>query len=307
MTSMINLEIHEAASHGDFDALEEFIRSGKFDVNQGDVDFGDKTPLHWACQKGFAECVRLLRQWRQWKSADRDWLDSGPFRSRIWKNNCSPSTSHGKRQGGQERQLRLHSQTTGRNLQSPRLCQVFSKQEIAERRRALGLLNSSDEEDEVETVTSVAFAVEEKSSDDTIRSSSRQRRRKDAVVSPTQSEGRKSRGSDISALSKLFSKRHKLSHVYTQSCSYSETIADMYTYSRSNSETIADMDTHSCSCSETIADMDTQSCSCSETIADMDTQSCSCSETIADMYTQSCSCSETIADMYTTAVLIARQ
>lgn len=49
---MIGLEIHEAASLGDHDALEEYIKSGRFDINQGDLNWGDKTPLHWASQKG---------------------------------------------------------------------------------------------------------------------------------------------------------------------------------------------------------------------------------------------------------------
>ena len=49
---MLGLEIHEAASTGDYDCLEELVISGKFDLNLGDEDWGNKTPLHWACQKG---------------------------------------------------------------------------------------------------------------------------------------------------------------------------------------------------------------------------------------------------------------
>jgi ankyrin repeat protein len=49
---MSGLEIHEAASTGDFDSLEEYLRSGKFDVNLPDVEWGNRTALHWACAKG---------------------------------------------------------------------------------------------------------------------------------------------------------------------------------------------------------------------------------------------------------------
>ncbi|KAH9523443.1 Ankyrin repeat domain-containing protein 66 [Bulinus truncatus] len=153
---------------------------------------------------GFAECVRLL-------------LDNGASGKARTETGWTPA--HFAAESGRITVLRaLHTANVRVDRKDNygctprRLAEIYNhqdcvkflqqaEQEIAERCRALGLLNSSDEEDEVETVTSVAFAVEEKSSDDTIRSSSRQRRRKDAVVSPTQSEGRKSRGSDISALS----------------------------------------------------------------------------------------------------------
>lgn len=46
------LEIHDAASTGDFDSLEEYLRSGKFDVNLKDAEWGNRTALHWACAKG---------------------------------------------------------------------------------------------------------------------------------------------------------------------------------------------------------------------------------------------------------------
>ncbi|XP_076462465.1 ankyrin repeat domain-containing protein 66-like isoform X3 [Babylonia areolata] len=60
LMSGAGLELHDAASTGDYDALEEYVRSGNYDVNLKDVDSGNRTALHWACQKGFAECSRLL-------------------------------------------------------------------------------------------------------------------------------------------------------------------------------------------------------------------------------------------------------
>ena len=48
----MGLEMHEAACMGDYDSLEDLINSGKYDVNQKDPDWKNKTPLHWACTKG---------------------------------------------------------------------------------------------------------------------------------------------------------------------------------------------------------------------------------------------------------------
>ena len=49
---MIGLELHEAASMGDFETMEELLASGKYDVNQKDPEWGNRTPLHWAATKG---------------------------------------------------------------------------------------------------------------------------------------------------------------------------------------------------------------------------------------------------------------
>ncbi|KAL4237161.1 Ankyrin repeats (3 copies) [Mactra antiquata] len=57
------LEIHDAASTGDYDTLEEYLKSGKLDVNLKDVEWGSRTALHWACSKGFVECIRLLLEY----------------------------------------------------------------------------------------------------------------------------------------------------------------------------------------------------------------------------------------------------
>lgn len=54
------LEIHEAAASGDYDSLEEYLKSGKFDVNLKDEEWNNRTALHWACAKGYVECIRLL-------------------------------------------------------------------------------------------------------------------------------------------------------------------------------------------------------------------------------------------------------
>lgn len=46
------LEVHEACTMGDFDSLEEYLRSGKYDVNMKDPEWQNRSPLHWACAKG---------------------------------------------------------------------------------------------------------------------------------------------------------------------------------------------------------------------------------------------------------------
>ncbi|XP_070194406.1 ankyrin repeat domain-containing protein 66-like [Littorina saxatilis] len=62
MTQM-GLELHDAASTGDYDALEEYVKSGKYDLNLKDIDTHNRTALHWACQKGYVECIRLLLEY----------------------------------------------------------------------------------------------------------------------------------------------------------------------------------------------------------------------------------------------------
>ncbi|XP_041358376.1 ankyrin repeat domain-containing protein 66-like isoform X2 [Gigantopelta aegis] len=57
---LLGLELHEAASSNDYDALQEYIKSGKFDINEKDTDWFCRTPLHWACTKGFVDGIRLL-------------------------------------------------------------------------------------------------------------------------------------------------------------------------------------------------------------------------------------------------------
>jgi len=59
------LEIHDAASTGDYDSLEEYLRSGKFDVNMKDEEWNNRTALHWACAKGMPTyCCDLLFTYR---------------------------------------------------------------------------------------------------------------------------------------------------------------------------------------------------------------------------------------------------
>ncbi|KAM6354760.1 ankyrin repeat domain-containing protein 66 [Podargus strigoides] len=53
-------ELHEAVALGDYDLVDEILRTGHCDPNHKDVDWHDRTPLHWAAAKGQSELVRLL-------------------------------------------------------------------------------------------------------------------------------------------------------------------------------------------------------------------------------------------------------
>ena len=45
-------EVHEAAAAGDSEQILNLLNLGKYDVNQKDAEWHDRTPLHWAAIKG---------------------------------------------------------------------------------------------------------------------------------------------------------------------------------------------------------------------------------------------------------------
>ncbi|XP_051469406.1 ankyrin repeat domain-containing protein 66 [Apus apus] len=53
-------ELHAAVASGDYDLVEEILRTGRCDPNQKDVDWHDRTPLHWAAAIGQSDMVKLL-------------------------------------------------------------------------------------------------------------------------------------------------------------------------------------------------------------------------------------------------------
>ncbi|KAM8809568.1 ankyrin repeat domain-containing protein 66 [Eudromia elegans] len=53
-------ELHEAVALGDYDLVEKILKKGHCDPNCKDVDWNDRTPLHWAAAIGQSELVRLL-------------------------------------------------------------------------------------------------------------------------------------------------------------------------------------------------------------------------------------------------------
>ncbi|XP_037652132.1 ankyrin repeat domain-containing protein 66 [Sebastes umbrosus] len=53
-------ELHQAAASGDYDQVEEILRRNECNPNQRDMDWSQKTPLHWAAAQGHTETVRIL-------------------------------------------------------------------------------------------------------------------------------------------------------------------------------------------------------------------------------------------------------
>ncbi|KFW78942.1 Ankyrin repeat domain-containing protein 66 [Manacus vitellinus] len=53
-------ELHEAVALGDYDLVEKILKAGRCDPNHKDVDWHDRTPLHWAAAKGRSDLVKLL-------------------------------------------------------------------------------------------------------------------------------------------------------------------------------------------------------------------------------------------------------
>lgn len=52
-------DLHEAASNGDLLQLEEAIKQGQ-DIDEPDMDWGRRTPLHVACAVGSKKCAYVL-------------------------------------------------------------------------------------------------------------------------------------------------------------------------------------------------------------------------------------------------------
>jgi len=62
MTSHELWELHAICASGDTDTLQERISSGKLDhlLDYKDVEWRERTPLHWCCIRGRGDMVRIL-------------------------------------------------------------------------------------------------------------------------------------------------------------------------------------------------------------------------------------------------------
>uniref|UniRef100_A0A8C9GTJ1 Ankyrin repeat domain 66 n=1 Tax=Piliocolobus tephrosceles TaxID=591936 RepID=A0A8C9GTJ1_9PRIM len=53
-------KLHQAVAAGDYSLVKKILKKGLCDPNYKDVDWNDRTPLHWAAIKGKMEVFRLL-------------------------------------------------------------------------------------------------------------------------------------------------------------------------------------------------------------------------------------------------------
>ncbi|XP_075057437.1 ankyrin repeat domain-containing protein 66 isoform X3 [Mixophyes fleayi] len=53
-------ELHQAAALGDYDLVSDILKKGLHDPNYKDIDWNDRTALHWAASKGQSDTVKLL-------------------------------------------------------------------------------------------------------------------------------------------------------------------------------------------------------------------------------------------------------
>ena len=56
LLSEVMTELHEAASLGDLERLEEALRKG-LNPNESDLEWGNRTPLHIAASKGLSNVL----------------------------------------------------------------------------------------------------------------------------------------------------------------------------------------------------------------------------------------------------------
>ncbi|XP_039710417.1 ankyrin repeat domain-containing protein 66 isoform X2 [Pteropus medius] len=61
LTKMSDMtKLHQAVAAGDYKLVKKILKKGLCDPNYKDVDWNDRTPLHWAAIKGHMEGMQLL-------------------------------------------------------------------------------------------------------------------------------------------------------------------------------------------------------------------------------------------------------
>ncbi|XP_058495834.1 ankyrin repeat domain-containing protein 66-like [Solea solea] len=53
-------DLHQAAAAGNYEKVKEILRHKKCSPNERDIEWRNKTPLHWATGNGQTEMVRVL-------------------------------------------------------------------------------------------------------------------------------------------------------------------------------------------------------------------------------------------------------
>lgn len=60
-------ELHAVAALGNYELVKEFLKNGLCDPNGKDMDWSDRTPLHWAAAKGKEQTYSVAFTDREWK------------------------------------------------------------------------------------------------------------------------------------------------------------------------------------------------------------------------------------------------
>ncbi|KAB0397845.1 hypothetical protein E2I00_004473 [Balaenoptera physalus] len=61
LTKLSNMtKLHQAVAAGDYNSVKKILKKGLCDPNYKDLDWNDRTPLHWAAIKGHMEVLQLL-------------------------------------------------------------------------------------------------------------------------------------------------------------------------------------------------------------------------------------------------------
>ncbi|XP_022359653.1 ankyrin repeat domain-containing protein 66 [Enhydra lutris kenyoni] len=61
LTKMSDMtKLHQAVASGDYNLVRKILKKGLCDPNYKDVDWNDRTPLHWAAIKGHMEVMQVL-------------------------------------------------------------------------------------------------------------------------------------------------------------------------------------------------------------------------------------------------------
>ncbi|XP_055981868.1 ankyrin repeat domain-containing protein 66 [Sorex fumeus] len=53
-------KLHQAVAAGDSNSVKKILKKGLCDPNYKDIDWNDRTPLHWAAMKGHLEVLQML-------------------------------------------------------------------------------------------------------------------------------------------------------------------------------------------------------------------------------------------------------
>ncbi|MEN9450820.1 MAG: hypothetical protein RJA83_1438 [Pseudomonadota bacterium] len=80
----MSFELHNAAAKGDLELVRSLIKNG---ANVNVVDSDERTPLHWAYEKGHADIAKLLIIFMLLKNKNEkklNYIEAEPMLSNFW-------------------------------------------------------------------------------------------------------------------------------------------------------------------------------------------------------------------------------